>query len=744
VRFHHLNNLAQEESCGNVPGVAANAWYNEGSNREEVAMVLPGFRAVLIAALGALPAVAAAQQIGLSPTLVEFGAVGVGTVSVPVPITVTNESGSDNLTIDSVTLTGANANQFAFLALSGPKTMLPSESLILTLVTYQPASIGAYAARLRIHATTGEVREVALTGTGVDAQIAVSPMAIDLGTQQVGTTSGDEQVTIANTGAYTLTLFSVQLEGPNADSFQLVSGPAANTLVDANSDLSFYVNCHPVTAGTLLADVLITSSDTATPALRIQLTCAGTVANVQVAPTTINFGSVVAGAGAIAPVAISNTGGVLFSIDGVDIYPLTQTVFSVTLPANPDLGPTQSKSLTFSFDPASTQEGAFDATAVVHLSAGVGDVQIWLHGLAVLPHIAASATTLLFADQRVGTQGQRELRLTNTGGAWLTIDALTGLEAPFALLAPPALPVALAPNETLTLTVAFTPTDAATATGTLAISSDDPAANVVNVDLQGRGIAPALVVTPAQVDFDPQRRLTTSEAHDVTLTNAGSDTLDVSSVALGGADQDAFALTGVPTGALDPGQSRTFSVSFTPPAAGDFTATITITSDDPAQPATTVTLTGSGTAPTLLVEPAEDYSFGEAYVGKQLAPVTFAVTNGDTGPLALGEVRFANAAPDFQLDAGSFAGTTLAVGQKATFTVVFAPQSAGEKTAELEILVAGDGVPAATITLSGTGSTTSTGGGCAAAGGGGSAALALVAALGLAPRRRRRQGPGAE
>ncbi|HEY3351954.1 MAG TPA: choice-of-anchor D domain-containing protein [Polyangia bacterium] len=698
---------------------------------------------LLALALGALPAVAAAQpQIAASPAQVDFGNVGTSTTSAPEPITVNNESGSANLVISSVQLVGPGAAQFTFVAPTLPKTILASENLILTLVTYAPSVTGHHTASLIVTAANGQSATVALEGTGVDAKIEVTPMAIDLGTPQVGTTSGDQSVTITNHGGYALTILSVQLEGANADSFQLVSPPPANTPVDANGgDLSFGVNCHPTTGGTLRADVLITSSDTATPALRVQLTCVGEVAGVQVVPAAIPFGSSLAGgAGAATPVVVTNSGGVMFSIDSVEILPANQTVFGVTLPANLDLGVGQSKTLTFTFDPATTDEGVHDATAILHLSAGLGTVQIPLHGVGVLPHLAASAATLLFADQRVGTQAQRDVRLTNTGGAALRVTQLGGLESPFSLLTPPTLPLTLAPNETVALTVAFTPTGTDTAQGTLNVESDDPAANVVSVEVQGRGIAPRVLLVPTQVEFGPQRRTTTSAAEEITVTNTGSDTLSITSITLGGADADVFSVSGLTAPvAVDPGQARTMQVRFAPPQGGDFTATITLATDDPDTATATVTLTGTGTAPSLTLDPGEEYSFPEVYVGKQTAPVTFTVTNSDSGPLPLGAVRLQPASADFVLDPGTFAGT-IGTGQAAAFTVAFAPQTVGAKTAVVEILVAGDDTPVATITLHGTGATSGTSGGCAAGGaaGGPLGALLLLGLALLAGARRRR------
>jgi hypothetical protein len=706
----------------------------------------PGTLALRLIALLLVSAPAlAATQLTASPLQIDFGNVGVGTLSAPEPITVNNESGSDNLTITVAALTGPDASQFAIAAPSLPKTMLPSENMILTLVTYQPTATGQHTASLVISSSAGAAT-IALTGTGVDAKIEVTPMAIDFGTKQVGEASDTTTIHVYNHGQFALTLMSVGLDGPDQTSFALVSPPPSGSNLDAGGELTFDALCTPTVDHVLLADILITSSDTETPSLRVHLSCTGVVGGVSLVPPAVDFGQVISGgAGASLQVTVTNTSsaaGVDVTVDGVDLVPSPPTSpFGVVAPTGP-IGFGQHQAINFTFQPATADEGAFDATAIVHLTVGTltSDVQVPLHGIGVLPHATVSTTTLVFDDQRVGTQGQQDLVVRNTGGAALTVSQLTALDPPFSLLTAPSLPVHLGPNEALTLTVGFTPTDVGPAAGSLGITTDDPNNNVINVDLQGHGIAPHLLAAPMQVDFGQVRRTTSGAPQTVTLTNAGTDVLSISKIKLAGEGANAFAVTGLTAPlTIDAQQDQTLTVTFTPPVATDYSATITITTDDPAGADTVVNLTGSGVAPSLEITPADEYSFPDTYVGKQTQPVTFTVHNTDTGPLALGSLALQAGATDFTLDAGTYAGT-LGTGESVTFTVVFAPTAVGTKTATIDLMLAGDTTPAATLTVHGTGATSSTSGGCAAGGGGGLAAplgLALALALALARRRRR-------
>lgn len=81
------------------------------------------------------------------------------------------------------------------------------------------------------------------------------------------------------------------------------------------------------------------------------------------------------------------------------------------------------------------------------------------------------------------------------------------------------------------------------------------------------------------------------------ITNSGNYGLSVSSLAVGGADAADFSVSGCTGGPIAPGATCDATVRFAPSQAGSRSATLTISSDDPAQPSATVALTGTGTNP---------------------------------------------------------------------------------------------------------------------------------------------------
>jgi chitodextrinase len=105
---------------------------------------------------------------------------------------------------------------------------------------------------------------------------------------------------------------------------------------------------------------------------------------------------------------------------------------------------------------------------------------------------------------------------------------------------------------------------------------------------------PIVSLSAASIDFGSQAVATTSSPRPITLTNSGTASLTVSSVAVTGANAADFAQTNNCVGTLAAGASCTINVTFTPSVASARSATIAI-SDNAAGSPHTVTLAGTGT-----------------------------------------------------------------------------------------------------------------------------------------------------
>ncbi|MCC5933506.1 MAG: choice-of-anchor D domain-containing protein [Balneolales bacterium] len=112
---------------------------------------------------------------------------------------------------------------------------------------------------------------------------------------------------------------------------------------------------------------------------------------------------------------------------------------------------------------------------------------------------------------------------------------------------------------------------------------------------------PSLSVSPASLDFGNVAETFSADAP-VTLTNQGTSNLAILDVEMEGG---AFSIDFTDATVLAPGESETYTVTFSPDAIGEFTGEISITSTDPNSP-TTVALSGNGVAGAQVVfDPSE-------------------------------------------------------------------------------------------------------------------------------------------
>ena len=196
-----------------------------------------------------------------------------------------------------------------------------------------------------------------------------------------------------------------------------------------------------------------------------------------------------------------------------------------------------------------------------------------------------------FGSQRVGTQSAAQtFTITNTGSAPLNIStaALAGTDAgQYAESNDGCSGQAIAPNHTCTVDVAFAPTSTgAHDNASLNITSDAPS-SPDKLALTGTGVASAASASPASKDFGKQRVGTVSSAQTFTITNTGSAPLNISRVALTGADAGQYVLSNANCSgrSVPPANTCSVDVAFQPVSPGKHdNAYLQITSDAPSSP----------------------------------------------------------------------------------------------------------------------------------------------------------------
>jgi hypothetical protein len=155
------------------------------------------------------------------------------------------------------------------------------------------------------------------------------------------------------------------------------------------------------------------------------------------------------------------------------------------------------------------------------------------------------------------------------------------------------------------------------------------------------------------------------------LTNSGSSAVTVSSLTI---SAKPFTLSGPAAPVtIQPSATLSYTVSFAPPAAGDDTATLSITSSASSSPLV-VNLSGTGSAATssLVVTPSS-VSFGNQPLNTT-ATQTVTLKNTGSTALTLQTVTLSGAGFGFS---GLSQGASLAANQQVSFQVTFDPTVAG-------------------------------------------------------------------
>lgn len=126
----------------------------------------------------------------------------------------------------------------------------------------------------------------------------------------------------------------------------------------------------------------------------------------------------------------------------------------------------------------------------------------------------------------------------------------------------------------------------------LGVGADETADTDTGTDDTGSGSGGDLSTDQPSLAFGTLD-LYASSMKSLTVENIGDAPLTISALS---ASDAAYALGGnlTPGRTLDPGESRVVEVTFTPTAEKAYNAELTLTSDDPDSPRTTITLSGTG------------------------------------------------------------------------------------------------------------------------------------------------------
>ncbi len=515
--------------------------------------------------------------VTLNPATVTFGSVKVGS-NQKTTVTISN-SGTADLVVNQAALSGAG---FTMGNLALPMTLHAGNSTSAS-ITFAPPSSGSFSGSVTFAttATNGNV-SLPLAGTGTTAgNLVAAPTSLTFGSIPVGTSTSQSE-TITNSGGASVTISQATLSGAGLS----LSGLSLPVTLASNQSVTFKIVFAPSTAGAVNGSVAITSDANA---VNVGLSGTGLAAQGQITPnpTSLSFGSVATGSSKSLSGTLTNSGGTSVTISAASASGSGFTLSGLSVPVTLSAG--QSKTFSVLFAPAVT--GSVSGSLTVTSNGSNPNLSIALTGSGAAPgSLSANPTSLAFGNVQVGSTTSKSETVTNTGGATVTISQVNVTGTGYSVSGL-TLPTTLAAGQSVTFTVKFAPSTAATVNGNLSLVSD-ASNSPLGIALAGTG------TTPGQLSLNP----TSLNFGNVTVGSkaALSGTLTASSAAVtissASANSSEFMLSGItlPT-TLAAGQSVAFTVTFAPQTTGTATASLTFTSNATNAP-TTQSLTGSGTA----------------------------------------------------------------------------------------------------------------------------------------------------
>lgn len=659
-----------------------------------------------------------AQAPIFSASPLAFADTLVNTSSAVTPLTI-NNTGSANLHISAVSISGPNSSEFAVAAIPpAGLDVAPGANVTLNL-TFKPAASGARSATLNVtDNAVGSPHGVALSGNGVAPVIGLPASPFNVGSQTVNDTSSPVPITINNTGNYALTISSVTITGGNASDFNAT--PSSLTVQPGNSG-TINVTFKPSTAGAETTSLVLTDNATGSPHI-LTLNGTGVLPGISVSPNPIALGSqLINNPSNPLTVTISNPGPGTLHITGLTISGVNFGDFSfpgsfvVPTSQNP-LTVAANGSTTIGIIFAPSTEGFEQASLTITSNASPTSVSIT--GTGVAPHFSTTPSpTLTFVATQVGSTRSATVTLTNSGGFDLTITAINTSGAnPGDFTFSPAVPITVPKNSTVNLNVVFAPSINGAESATFSFV-DNAANSPQSLALSGSGTAPIMGPLPPFTFPSPVFVGSTSAPQSYQISNTGSAPMKITGLSFSGGNAGDFA-TSTSASAAAPlivpaGGGVAISLTFTPSATGTRTTTLVIT-DNTGPGGTTVStdqvaLTGTGQPlqATPVYNPTSLTFSPNQLVGTTSLPLSIGVTNNGNGDMTITSIGLSGAAPN------DFAVTTalpITVGKNGgakSFNVTFTPSDQGTRNATMTVNATnvsdGTALPPQTITLTGTG-----------------------------------------
>jgi hypothetical protein len=308
--------------------------------------------------------------------------------------------------------------------------------------------------------------------------------------------------------------------------------------------------------------------------------------------------------------------------------------------------------------------------------------------------LAPGGTIAFVPPTQLNTTALANLNITNTGSGSGTVTALslTSGGPVFKLTGTPLLPYTLASGQTLQVGITYSPTAVETDKGAIQITFQDGTTDTVNLSGSGATstytytvlsagtkttVKPNGTITLPSVTLATSGTTPATSQVIVTATNSGNANGTINSVNI----TAPFSLSGLPATppTLTPGESESFTITYTPTAIGMQTGTLVVGND-------TFNLVATGLGPQLTFTYDNGIPVGSGSVVFPLIPVSqsenVSVTVSNTGT-STAAISLISAGPNPPFSVPAVPPSSLAAGQSITFPITFSPTTVGSVSGTL-------------------------------------------------------------
>src|SRR5437870_3763944 len=265
----------------------------------------------------------ASGQLIPNPSNINFGNVTAATTSTQ-SVVLTN-TGNTTVSVSQATVSGTG---FSITGLTLPLTLAAGQSSTFN-VQFAPATIGSVSGSVSLVSNApNSPSTIALSGTGVQPQLSVTPPSVSFGNVLVGS-NGVQNLTLTNSGSASLTIAQGSFTGAGFS----ISGPTFPLTLPPGQSSTLSVHFAPTATGSVSGSVSLVSNAPNSPST-IALSGTGVQPQLSVTPPSVSFGNVLVGSNGVQNLTLTNSGnanltiaqgsftGAGFSISGLT-FPLT-------------------------------------------------------------------------------------------------------------------------------------------------------------------------------------------------------------------------------------------------------------------------------------------------------------------------------------------------------------------------------------------------------------------------------------